>query len=112
MANQRKSQKNGEERELIHKAFALVPFPNVPVMRVCTGECYGVKSVAAQAQTAPTLLRRKQVGARTGLARTIYQHVRAGAFSALISHGAKSIGWIEAEVKAWLDARIGHSRKA
>jgi len=69
--------------------------------------------MAAQAQTVPTILRRKQVEARTGLARsTIYQHVRAGTFPAPISLGAKSVGWIEAEVNAWLEARIDDSRKA
>ena len=69
--------------------------------------------MTAQAQTAPIILRRKQVEARTGLARsTIYQHVRAGTFPAPISLGAKSVGWIEAEVNAWLEARIDDSRKA
>lgn len=69
--------------------------------------------MAAQAQTAHTILRRKQVEARTGLARsTIYQHVRTGSFPAPINLGAKSVGWIEAEVNAWLDARIDDSRKA
>lgn len=69
--------------------------------------------MTAQAQKAPTILRRKQVEARTGLARsTIYQHVRAGTFPAPISLGAKSVGWIEAEVNAWLEARIDDSRKA
>ena len=69
--------------------------------------------MAAQAQTAPTILRRNQVEARTGLARsTIYQHVRAGTFPKPISLGAKSVGWIEAEVNAWLEARIDDSRKA
>lgn len=69
--------------------------------------------MTAQAQTALTILRRKQVEARTGLARsTIYQHVRAGTFPAPISLGAKSVGWIEAEVNAWLEARIDGSRKA
>lgn len=68
--------------------------------------------MTAQAQTAPTILRRKQVEARTGLARsTIYQHVRAGTFPAPISLGAKSVGWIEAEINAWLEARIDDSRK-
>lgn len=69
--------------------------------------------MTAQAQSAPTILRRKQVEARTGLARsTIYQHVRAGRFPAPINLGAKSVGWIEAEVNAWLEARIDDSRKA
>jgi len=69
--------------------------------------------MTAQAQTAPTILRRKQVEARTGLARsTIYQHVKAGTLPAPIKLGAKSVGWIEAEITAWIQARIGESRKA
>ncbi|MBE0400379.1 AlpA family transcriptional regulator [Halomonas sp. FME1] len=69
--------------------------------------------MTAQAQTALIILRRKQVEARTGLARsTIYQHVRAGTFPAPISLGAKSVGWLSTEVDAWIEARIGDSRKA
>jgi len=68
--------------------------------------------MAAQAQTAPTILRRKQVEARTGLSRSsIYQYVKAGTFPVPIRLGAKSVGWIEAEVNAWLEARIKNSRK-
>jgi len=69
--------------------------------------------MTAQAKTALTILRRKQVEARTGLARSsIYQYVREGTFPAPIRLGAKSVGWIEAEVNAWLEARINNSRKA
>ena len=70
--------------------------------------------MTAQVQAVPTtILRRKQVEARTGLARsTIYQHVREGTFPTPISLGAKSVGWIEAEVNAWLTAKIDDSRKA
>jgi prophage regulatory protein len=69
--------------------------------------------MAVHAQTAPTILRRKQVEARTGLARsTIYEGVKKCTFPAPINLGAKSVGWIEAEVNAWLEARIDDSRKA
>lgn len=70
--------------------------------------------MAAQVQTAPTtILRRKQVEARTGLARsTIYDRVKAGTFPAPISLGEKAVGWIESEIDAWLNARIQESRKA
>jgi prophage regulatory protein len=69
--------------------------------------------MTAQAQTSPVLLRRKQVEARTGLRRsTIYQYVRAGAFPAPVNLGGKSVGWIEAEIFAWIEARIADSRKA
>lgn len=69
--------------------------------------------MAAQLQTALTILRRKQVEARTGLARsTIYDHVRAGTFPAPISLGGKAVGWVEAEIDAWLTAQVEKSRKA
>lgn len=69
--------------------------------------------MAAQLQTALTILRRKQVEARTGLSRsTIYDRIKAGTFPAPISLGEKSVGWIESEIDAWLNARIQESRKA
>lgn len=59
------------------------------------------------------ILRRNQVEARTGLRRsTIYDHIKTGAFPSPIKLGAKSVGWIEAEINAWLEARINDSRKA
>ena len=68
--------------------------------------------MAAQIQSAPTILRRKQVEARTGLSRsTIYDRIKAGTFPAPISLGEKAVGWIESEVDAWLAARIQASRK-
>ncbi len=68
--------------------------------------------MAAQIQSALTILRRKQVEARTGLSRsTIYDRIKAGTFPAPISLGEKAVGWIESEVDAWLAARIQASRK-
>lgn len=69
--------------------------------------------MAATSSTAPSILRRKQVEARTGLSRsTIYDRIKAGTFPAPISLGAKAVGWIESEIDAWLNARIQASRKA
>jgi prophage regulatory protein len=78
-------------------------------------------SMAAQIQNALTILRRKQVEARTGLSRsTIYSKIkhnlkRPGDFDPTfpkpISIGAKAVGWIEAEVDTWLTAQIEKSRK-
>lgn len=58
------------------------------------------------------ILRRKQVEAKTGLARsTIYARVAAGTFPTPINlGGGRAIGWIETEVDAWLKARIDESR--
>jgi prophage regulatory protein len=69
--------------------------------------------MAAQIQSALTILRRRQVEARTGLSRsTIYDRIKAGTFPAPISLGEKAVGWIEAEIDAWLNAQIEKSRKA
>lgn len=69
--------------------------------------------MAAQAHPPTTILRRPQVEARTGLARsTIYDRMKAGTFPAPISLGAKAVGWIESEIDAWLTAQIEKSRKA
>ena len=68
-----------------------------------------------------TIIRRKQVEARTGLSRsTIYARLRWSAkrpgdydptFPKPISVGAKAVGWIEAEIDAWLTAQVEKSRK-
>lgn len=69
--------------------------------------------MAAQIQTALTILRRRQVEARKGLSRsTIYDCIKAGTFPAPISLGEKAVGWIEAEIDVWLNAQIEKSRKA
>lgn len=69
--------------------------------------------MAAQLQSALHILRRKQVESRTGLSRsTIYDRIRAGTFPAPVSLGAKAVGWIEAEVDAWLADQVAKSRNA
>jgi prophage regulatory protein len=74
----------------------------------------------AQIKPALTILRRKQVEARTGLSRSsIYDRLRQNpkrpgdydpTFPKPISIGAKAVGWIEAEVEAWIESRIKKSR--
>ena len=78
--------------------------------------------MTAQAQSALTILRRKQVEARTGLSRSsIYARLRQNpkrpgdfdpTFPRPVSVGAKAVGWIEAEINDWLAAQIAKSRKA
>lgn len=78
--------------------------------------------MAAQIQTALTIIRRKQVEARTGLSRSsIYARLRPNpkrpadydpTFPRPVSVGAKAVGWIEHEVDAWIAAQIQKSRKA
>ena len=84
--------------------------------------CYGATDMAAQISYPLTILRRKQVEARTGLSRsTIYAKMRRNpkrpsdydpTFPKPVSVGAKAVGWIEAEIDAWLIAQIEKSRKA
>jgi len=69
--------------------------------------------MAKQIHSALSILRRKQVEARIGLSRsTIYERIKAGTFPAPISLGAKSVGWIESEIDAWLSSQVEKSRKA
>ena len=76
---------------------------------------------AEQIKTVLCILRRKQVEVRTGLSRsTIYAKLRQNpkrpsdydpTFPKPVSVGAKAVGWIEAEIDAWLNAQIQKSRK-
>ena len=70
--------------------------------------------MAAQIQNALTILRRKQVEARTGLTRSpIYARIKAGTFPRQISlGGGRAVGWIEGEIDEWLAAQVEKSRKA
>ena len=58
-----------------------------------------------------TMLRFPTVKARTGLSRsTIYLRISRGTFPSPVSLGGRAVGWIEAEVHAWLTARIAQRR--
>ncbi len=58
-----------------------------------------------------TILRLKHVKLRTGLSRsTIYQRIKVGAFPAQVSLGPRAVGWLEADVEAWIDAQVKQSR--
>ncbi|RAS17580.1 AlpA family transcriptional regulator [Microvirgula sp. AG722] len=75
--------------------------------------------MAAQIQTALSILRRKQLESRIGLSRsTIYDKINPkspcydATFPKPISLGAEAVGWIESEVNAWIESRISVSRAA
>ena len=54
-----------------------------------------------------TILRLPTVKARTGLSRsTIYQRVAEGTFPTPINLGDRAVGWLEAEIEAWISALI------
>ena len=58
-----------------------------------------------------SILRRKQVEARTGLARsTIYHHIKAGTFPRPIPLGARVVGWLESDVSNWIAERVQMAR--
>ena len=58
-----------------------------------------------------TMLRLPTVKARTDLSRsTIYHRVSCGTFPVPVPRGGRAVGWIEAEVHAWLTARIAQRR--
>ena len=57
------------------------------------------------------ILRLPAVKTRTGLSRsTIYLRVAEGRFPKPISLGARAVGWVDAEVEAWLAGQIELSR--
>ncbi len=69
--------------------------------------------MAEQMHQALAILRRKQVEARTGLSRsTIYAKMGdpSSGFPSAIRLGARSVGWVAAEIEAWLKSRIAASR--
>jgi prophage regulatory protein len=59
---------------------------------------------------AHAILRFPQVVERTGLPRsTIYAKLADDNFPRPIKLGARSVGWLEAEIQGWLDQRISES---
>ena len=69
--------------------------------------------MAAQMQNSLSILRRKQVEARTGLSRSpIYARIKAGTFPKPVRLGSgRAVGWVEGEIDAWLADQIEKSRK-
>lgn len=76
--------------------------------------------MAAQIQSAPTVLRRKQVETRTGLSRSgIYARLRHNpkrpgdydpTFPKPIRLGARSVGWVSTEIEKWIEAQAAKPR--
>lgn len=64
-----------------------------------------------QYQQGLSILRRKQVEARTGLARsTIYHHIKAGIFPRPVPLGPRAVGWLESDVSNWIAERVQIAR--
>jgi len=55
----------------------------------------------------PRILRLSAVRDRTGLSRSsIYRFISEGLFPKQVSLGARCVGWLEADVNAWLQSRL------
>ncbi len=60
---------------------------------------------------ATAILRLPTVKLRTGLSRsTIYLRIAAGSFPAPISLGSRAVGWLEADIEAWIEQQVERSR--
>ncbi len=70
--------------------------------------------MAEKIQTALSILRRRQVEKRIGLTRSpLYARIKAGTFPKPVQLGSgRAVGWIEAEIDAWLAEQILKSRTA
>jgi len=56
-----------------------------------------------QLRTALTILRRKQVEARTGLSRsTIYERIARGEFPRPVKIGARAVGWTSESIDSFI----------
>jgi prophage regulatory protein len=61
----------------------------------------------ANIEAAPRLLRENEVRHLTGLSRTQRSRLeRAGQFPTRVPLSRRAFGWVEAEVKSWIVARI------
>src|ERR1035441_3363689 len=82
------------------------PLSNRVLILSCKQQSEGVPNMAN------TILRLPAVKTRTGLSRsTIYLRVAEGRFPKPISLGARAVGWVDAEVEAWLAGLIEQSRR-
>ena len=84
---------------------------NQRALRQQEPDCVGLVAVAQpiSCEVSPSIhiLRLPDVMKRTGICRaSIYQHMASGVFPKSISLGARSVGWLEHEIDAWLAAKI------
>lgn len=60
----------------------------------------------------PRFLRLQTVMERTGLSRsTIYERIDEGRFPRQMPLGPRSVGWLEADVSAWIEDRVAEAKR-
>jgi prophage regulatory protein len=65
-----------------------------------------------QLEPRATLLRLRQVTARTGMSRsTIYSYIKDGRFPAPVTISERCVAWVETEIDRWIEDRIACSRR-
>jgi prophage regulatory protein len=65
-----------------------------------------------QQTSLPKILRKKEISEMLGLSlSSIDSRVRAKTFPAPISLGGRSVGFLESDIKAWLDERIAEANQ-
>ena len=63
--------------------------------------------MATKNQQPLSILRRKQVQARTGLGcSTIYSWMKKGDFPKPVNLGGGRVGWIESDITNWIESRV------
>lgn len=68
-------------------------------------------SVAPHDPGRDRIVRRREVQRTTGLSRSsLYRLIASGSFPASIQLSANAVGWLEAEVSAWIADRVAASR--
>lgn len=59
-----------------------------------------------------TILRLPSVKILTGLSRsTIYLRISEGSFPKPISLGPRAVGWLDSDIRDWIQSRVDASRK-
>ncbi len=58
-------------------------------------------------QPVHAILRLQSVKQRTGLSRSsIYMRMKEGSFPRQITLGPRSVGWLEADINAWIETKL------
>ena len=96
------------------KLVETVHIPSVgPPCQPSPSEQWKARSPVAGIGEGPRIHRLPEVQRRTGLKRsTIYQHIKDGRFPTPIALGDRAVGWLEAEIDAWIAERVSARRSA